>query len=82
LRGLHPPTLTDIKTQDGAGRQMGAMANLVFICPQTGMNVQLWLADEAGPGPRCTYEIVICNACSRIHFIDPSTGKLFGAQKE
>jgi hypothetical protein len=80
---LHPLTLTGIKTQGGAGRQIGTMGNFVFKCPRTGMNVQHWLADEAAPNdPNCTYETVVCKACSRLHFINRSTGKLLGAQKE
>lgn len=83
MHRLHPLTLTGIKTQDGAGRQTGVMGNIVFKCPRTGMNVQHWLADDAAPNdPHCTYETVVCKACSRLHFINRSTGKLLGAPKE
>jgi hypothetical protein len=54
------------------------MAHLIFKCPRTGMNVQLWL-DEPGPSDRDDlYETVACKACSRFHFIQRSSGKLFG----
>jgi hypothetical protein len=47
------------------------------------MNVQHWLADGLTPDdPQCTYETVACQACSRIHFINRSNGKLLGEQQE
>ena len=46
------------------------------------MNVQHWLADEPQPEhPQATYETVVCKACSRLHFINRTTGKLLGEQK-
>ncbi|WMT71316.1 hypothetical protein NL528_24805 [Bradyrhizobium sp. Ash2021] len=59
------------------------MTNVIFRCPQTALKVQHWLADEPlqPDEKRCTYEGVTCPACTRVHFIDRSTGKLLG-QKE
>jgi hypothetical protein len=58
------------------------MGNVVFRCPRTGLNVQHWLADEAGPdAPQCSHETVICKACTRLHFINRKTGKLLGEQE-
>jgi hypothetical protein len=52
--------------------------NLVFKCPRTGMNVQHWL-DDSTPGESvCTYETVVCKACTRLHFINRQTRKLLG----
>jgi hypothetical protein len=46
-------------------------ALIIFRCPQTGMLVQTLLhKDEAR-----TYKAVTCPACTRLHFIDTSTGK-------
>jgi hypothetical protein len=60
-----------------------AMNHIIFKCPRTGMNVQHWLADEPAPGdPQCSYETVACQACSRLHFINRSTGKLLGEQQQ
>jgi hypothetical protein len=58
-----------------------AMAKLIiFRCPQTGMDVQTLLhkqeQDETG-----VYEAVICSACTRLHFVDKSTGKALGRDK-
>jgi hypothetical protein len=55
------------------------MANVVFKCPRTGMNVQHWIAEEARADHlRCSYETLVCKACMRLHFINRSTGKLLG----
>ena len=54
------------------------MDNVVFRCPRTGLNVQHRL-DESEPGdPNSTYEPVVCKACTRLHFINRSTGRLLG----
>jgi hypothetical protein len=55
------------------------MANVIFRCPVTKMNVQHSLDEERElPLPENTFEAVHCAACTRLHFIDPSTGKLMG----
>jgi hypothetical protein len=55
------------------------MANLIFKCPRTGLNVQHRQAEDAAsddsPG---TYDTVVCQACNGIHFINRSTGRLLG----
>lgn len=46
------------------------------------MNVQHWL-DESEPGDRDgLYETVVCKACSRLHFIHRTSGKLLGQPDE
>jgi hypothetical protein len=46
------------------------------------MNVQHWIAAEArADDPRCTYETLVCKACTRLHFINRATGKLLGDVK-
>ena len=58
------------------------MGNIVFKCPRTGFNVQHWLAEESEDDSSSTsYETVVCQACSRLHFINRSTGKLLGAEE-
>ena len=58
------------------------MANLIFKCPRTGMNVQHWLADGPTDDPYSSYETLVCQACSRLHFMNRSTGKLLGAEDQ
>jgi hypothetical protein len=37
--------------------------HILFKCPQTGMNVQHWLAEGIDPDdPPCTYETVLCSS--------------------
>lgn len=57
------------------------MANLIFKCPQTGMNVQHWLAEEPADDSNFSYDTVVCQACSRLHFINRSNGRLLGAEE-
>ncbi len=54
------------------------MANLIFRCVQTGMNVQVWLPDEAPPDRADSYEAVTCPACTRLHLVNKTTGKILG----
>jgi len=58
------------------------MGNIIFKCPQTGLNVQHWLDEEEPADPSSAYETVACKACSRLHFINRSSGKLLGQQEE
>jgi hypothetical protein len=60
------------------------MGNLIFKCPNTGLNVQHWLdeteADQDDPSSAC--ETVLCQACNRLHFIKRSSGKLLGQRED
>ena len=57
------------------------MNQVVFRCPQTGMNVQHRLTEGVPQDdPQSSYETVVCQACSRIHFINRANGKLLGEQ--
>jgi hypothetical protein len=47
------------------------------------MNVQHWLADDPGADDSTSsYETVVCQACSRLHFINRTSGRLLGAEEE
>jgi len=54
------------------------MAAFLFTCPNASMKVQLWLDDEKPDDSR--YEALTCPACSKVHFVNPRTGKLFNEQ--
>ena len=46
------------------------------------MNVQHWLAEPRPADPLPVYQSVVCQACTRIHFINSATGKLLGREQE
>lgn len=53
------------------------VANLVFRCPNTGINVQH--AVEHEPGETSDgFAAVYCPACVRLHFVNRRTMKLLG----
>ncbi len=55
------------------------MRPILFKCPTTGLNVQ-WSVEDATSEREAsiTYQAVHCPACTRLHFMDLSTGKLLG----
>jgi hypothetical protein len=58
------------------------MASLVFRCPRTGLNVQGWIADDPTESEADNYEAVTCTACTRIHLVNPKTGRVLGADED
>jgi hypothetical protein len=68
--------------QDSADKSAAnrAMDLIIFRCPVTGLNVQ-WSAEEIKPDDETrvsSYQAVHCPACTKLHFVNPSTGKLLG----
>jgi hypothetical protein len=63
---------------------LAAMATgFVYRCPNTGLNVQGWVADDPTEGEaEAFYQSVACTACARIHLIDPKTGRIVGADED
>jgi len=60
--------------------QARSVAELVFRCPLTGQIVRA-SPDDAEDLREIAYHVVICAACSRLHFINRKTRKLFGVGK-
>jgi hypothetical protein len=54
------------------------MVRLIFRCVRTGMNVQIEMPDMAPTDHTDSYESVACPACTRIHLINKTTGKMLG----
>ena len=53
--------------------------HILFKCPRTGMNVQHRLeVDRPEPPPANTHVPVRCPACTALHFVNSTTGKLLG----
>ena len=50
---------------------------ILFNCPRTASKIQVLLADETTVGG--TYVTVSCLACSGVHLIDATDGKVLGA---
>jgi hypothetical protein len=51
------------------------MLPLIFRCPVFKEAVQRWLNDDDDPPATCP-------ACTRLHFVNRKTGKLFGDEKK
>ncbi|MCG2626704.1 hypothetical protein L6654_08725 [Bradyrhizobium sp. WYCCWR 13023] len=52
------------------------MSNILFRCPNTGMNVQRPISEPASGTSAGAVAVVDCPACARIHLINVSTGEL------
>jgi hypothetical protein len=48
------------------------------FCPNTGLNVQGWSAEDAQNGDD-NYESVTCLTCSQLHFVNRATGRVLGS---
>jgi hypothetical protein len=55
---------------------------IVFKCPTTGLQVQTPLPVDAPEDRTQAYEAVKCLACTRLHFVNRSTGTVLGAAVE
>jgi hypothetical protein len=46
------------------------MATFVYRCPNMGLNVQGWVADDPTEGDAETYQPIPCTICTRLHLVD------------
>ena len=58
------------------------MAAFLFRCPNTGLNVQGWLAEIVETEDADRYELVTCLACGQGHVVNTKTGKTLGVDDE
>jgi hypothetical protein len=58
------------------------MASFLYRCPAMGLNVQGWVADDPTERSDERFEPVTCIACTRIHLVNPETGKVLGADDD
>jgi len=59
------------------------MAAIIYRCPTTGFKVQGWFADDPErEDADDTYEAVLCSACTKLHLVNPKTGKTVGDDSE
>jgi hypothetical protein len=55
------------------------MAGYTYLCPSTRIPVQAFTA-EAITANANIYEPVTCIMCQKVHYVNPFTGKLLGAE--
>jgi hypothetical protein len=55
------------------------MTPFLYRCPNISLKVQGWVADDPAERGEDMYETVICTACTRLHLVNPATGKVLGA---
>lgn len=54
------------------------MATFLYRCPVTGYNVQGFVPGHPADD-NTAFEPVTCTVCSRVHLVNPKTGKVVGA---
>ena len=54
------------------------MATFVFRCPNTGLNVQGWSAEEIPHDEPDTYETITCTACGQLHWLNRASSRVLG----
>jgi hypothetical protein len=57
------------------------MAPFLYRCPNTGRRVEGFVADDPTDESE-DYRSVTCLACAQMHFVNPNTGKVLGAEDE
>jgi hypothetical protein len=57
------------------------MAPFLYRCPNTGHNVQTWVAEEV-PADKDTFQTLTCIACLQVHLVNPATGRVLGSDDE
>jgi hypothetical protein len=55
------------------------MPTFLYRCPNTGLRVQGWIADDSTKRDEDSFEAVTCPACGRVHLVNSKTGKVLGA---
>jgi hypothetical protein len=58
-----------------------AMPPFVYRCPNTGLNVQGFSAEEV-PADDESFETLTCLACRQVHLVNPTTGRVLGSDDE
>ena len=52
------------------------MSTFLYRCPNTGRQVQAWTDDPPVAADPEAYQSVKCIACSRLHWVNPRTGRV------
>ena len=57
------------------------MAAFIYRCPNTGLRIQAWAAEEVAQDED-VYEPVTCLMCQQVHLVNAATGKVLGEADE
>ena len=57
------------------------MAPFVYRCPNTGLRIQAWAAEEVTEDEDA-YEPVTCVMCQQVHLVNAVTGKVLGGDNK
>jgi hypothetical protein len=71
-----------LHSSDSGRLRYSNMATFIYRCPNTGMNVQGWTADDPTASDDDAYEAVACTICTQVHLINPNTGKVLGSDED
>ena len=58
------------------------MIPFVYLCPNMGLAVQGWSAEDVTDDDAETYETVQCTACAQLHLVNPRTGRVLSKPDE
>jgi ribosomal protein S27E len=56
------------------------MPTFLYRCPNTGFRVQGYTHEQTSDDD--SYEVLTCSMCSRVHLVNPTTGKVMGEDEE
>ncbi len=74
-----PPTFDFSQSWWSENRLYWLMASFVYRCPNTGLRVNGFVADDPTDD---AFESMTCTACTRVHLVNPRTGKVLGEDDE
>jgi len=57
--------------------RQGIIPPFLYRCPNTGLPVQGFVAEEVLDGAD-SYASITCFACQQVHLVNPATGKVLG----
>ncbi len=77
-----PDSLRYLKDGSSGAASAVTMATVLFFCPNMGLRVQGWFADDLSENGGEAYELVTCPACLQIHLVNPRSGKTLGPDEQ
>jgi hypothetical protein len=80
----HGQILKFANTRMAASSQFATskMTPFFYRCPNTGVQLQGWAADDGAENAKEIYEGNHCPVCDKLHFVNPQTGKVLGIDED